>query len=81
MTREEVEKLTAAMDNVDAWRIGQIARAAVAYPAGDLIDTGLALRNFLAERGYFVVKGAAEHAVCRPSLFDQPGMKKDRSDV
>lgn len=43
---------TSAMDNVVAWRLGEIAMAAADHPAGDLIDTGLVLRRMLEERGF-----------------------------
>lgn len=48
--------LTASMDNLDAWRLGQCAREAMEGPAGDLIDSGLILRRLLEESGYGVVK-------------------------
>lgn len=46
--------LTAAMDNLDAWRLGEVANAAVRNPVGDLIDRGLILLRLLNERGYAV---------------------------
>ena len=46
--------LTPAMDNVLAWRLGEIANAAVKESAGDLIDRGLALLNQLNQREFQV---------------------------
>jgi hypothetical protein len=48
------EPLTAALDNVLAWRLGEIAHAASKAPAGDLIDTGLILLRMLGEKGFSV---------------------------
>lgn len=48
----KARKVTAAMDNVIAWRLGEIARAAAQAPAGDLIDTGLGLLKMLEEKGF-----------------------------
>lgn len=49
--------LTASMDNVDAWRLGEIARRA-GHPdrrdVGDPIDRGLILLRLLNECGYSV---------------------------
>ena len=48
-------KLTPAMDNVLAWRLGEVARDA-GNPnregVGDLIDRGLILRRLLEEAGF-----------------------------
>jgi hypothetical protein len=48
--------LTAAMDNVLAWRLGEACNAAAQASAGDLIDRGLALRKELELRGFAVIK-------------------------
>jgi hypothetical protein len=47
-------ELNAAMDNVLAWRLGEIAKKAAAAPAGDLIDTGLILLRMLNEKEFHV---------------------------
>lgn len=41
-------------DNVAAWRIGQALIAAKKDPAGDLIDSGMALLKRLQEMGFGV---------------------------
>jgi len=51
--------LTSAMDNVDAWRLGECAHEASRAPAGDLIDTGLVLLRLLEEKGYELHKRPA----------------------
>lgn len=52
--------LTAGMDNVTAWKLGEIARDA-GNPAregvGDPIDRGLILRRLLGEKGFLVIRG------------------------
>lgn len=53
---DQARPLSAAMDNVDAWRLGEIYHKARKVPAGDYIDTGLALRRLLEEQGYGIVK-------------------------
>lgn len=51
------EPLTAAMDNLDAWRLGEIPRKALDDPhCGDYIDRGLILLSLLNEAGYDVLK-------------------------
>lgn len=47
--------LTAAMDNVLAWRLGEATVAAAKASAGDAIDRGLALLHELHARGFDVV--------------------------
>lgn len=48
--------LTAAMDNVHAWRLGQATNAAQAETKiGDMIDRGLVLLRELNARGFDVV--------------------------
>lgn len=50
--------LTAAMDNVLAWRLGEIARDAGSpsrTDVGDLIDRGLILRRLLEEQNFQIV--------------------------
>lgn len=44
--------LNALMDNVLAWKLGEVADAAVQAPAGDLIDRGLVLLRLLNEAGF-----------------------------
>lgn len=46
--------LTAAMDNVLAWRLGEIANKAMDERAGDYIDRGLILLDMLNKRGFAV---------------------------
>lgn len=46
--------LTAAMDNVLAWRMGEACARAYRAPSGDYIDTGLALLRELNENGFAV---------------------------
>jgi hypothetical protein len=49
--------LTAAMPNLDAWRLGEITNAAAADKrVGDYIDRGLILLRLLNEGGYDVIK-------------------------
>lgn len=50
------QPLTAAMDNVLAWRLGRAANAAAADSAGDLIDRGLSLRRHLENEGFAVIE-------------------------
>ena len=47
--------LDAAMDNVTALRLGEVANKAVSEPAGDLIDRGLVLIRLLREAGFEVM--------------------------
>lgn len=63
--------LTATMDNLDAWRLGECARETMKGPAGDLIDTGLILRRLLEEKGYGLVK--LEGSVHEPSSPPKAG--------
>ena len=51
-TNMTIRKVTAAMDNVLAWRLGEIVRKAHEAPAGDYIDTGLGLLKMLEEKGF-----------------------------
>ena len=46
--------LTDAMDNVLAWRLGEVAHKAVEAHSCDLIDRGLILRRLLEESGFAV---------------------------
>lgn len=46
--------LSASMDNVLAWRLGEVANQAVREPSGDLIDRGLALRRLLEKAGFLL---------------------------
>lgn len=47
--------LTAAADNVEAWRLGEACNAAAKASAGDLIDRGLSLLHELDAKGFAVV--------------------------
>ena len=53
--------LTAAMDNVLAWRVGEAHSAAAKESSGDYIDRGLALLRHLNDKGFDLVErqGAA----------------------
>ena len=51
---EKGTPLDALMDNVLAWRLGEIANDAVKWPAGDLIDRGLTLLRLLKDREFNV---------------------------
>ena len=55
---DELKPLTAAMDNVIASRLGQLARQAGKdrKDVGDDIDRGLILRRLLEEAGYGIVR-------------------------
>lgn len=57
---DQTKILTAAMDNVDAHRLGQLAIQAGkpdrSMSVGDMIDRGLILRRLLEEAGYGIVK-------------------------
>jgi hypothetical protein len=58
------QPLNAAMDNVLAWRLGEVANKAMApdQKAGDYIDRGLILLRLLNEAGFDVsVKPGAGH--------------------
>jgi len=48
--------LSAACDNVLAWRLGEACNAGAKASAGDLIDRGLVLLRELRERGFLVVQ-------------------------
>jgi len=49
--------LTAAMDNVLAFRLGKVALAAgTAKAIGDYIDRGLLLRRLMEESGFGIVE-------------------------
>ena len=53
----ESKPLTAAMDNVDAWRLGEITlKAAADKNVGDPIDRGLILLRMLNAAGFDLVK-------------------------
>jgi hypothetical protein len=54
--------LTAAMDNVLAWRMGEAFSAAAKETAGDPIDRGLALLHYLNDKGFDVFTRAREGA-------------------
>jgi len=56
MIAEALKPLTAAMDNVDAWRIGEAVLAVQKERSGDPIDTGLILRRLLESKGFGIVK-------------------------
>lgn len=47
-----MRRVTNAMDNVVAWRLGEIVRRASEEPAGDYIDTGLILLRMLEEKNF-----------------------------
>jgi hypothetical protein len=49
--------LTSAMDNVDAWRLGEavLHAASPEQKVGDFIDQGLILVRILRERGYGII--------------------------
>ena len=47
--------LTAYMDNVQAWRLGEAFCAAAKMSAGDYIDRGLGLRVAMEERDLAIV--------------------------
>jgi hypothetical protein len=54
-----MKPLTAAMDNVLAWKLGEVAREAGnprRTDVGDLIDRGLILRRLLEEYGFYIIK-------------------------
>ena len=53
--RDPEAPLTASMDNVHAWCLGEACNAAAKEPAGDLIDRGLILLRELNEQGFDVV--------------------------
>lgn len=51
------DKLTSAMDNQLAWRLGDYARkAGTSKDAGDNIDRGLILLRLLNEAGFDIVR-------------------------
>ncbi len=47
--------LDAAMDNVEAWNLGEACAAAAKASAGDYIDRGLALARELDAAGFAIV--------------------------
>ena len=50
--------LNEMMDNVHAWKLGEVAREAgnpKRKDVGDLIDRGLILRRLLEEKGFLLV--------------------------
>lgn len=47
--------LDAAMDNVLAWRLGEIAHESLKPMAGDYIDRGLILLKLLNDKGFDVI--------------------------
>lgn len=53
----EKRPLTAAMDNVLAWRLGEVAKEAMdpKQSVGDYIDRGLILLRLLNEAGFDVI--------------------------
>lgn len=56
--------LTALMDNVLAWRLGEIARRAGSADrkdVGDYIDRGLILRRLLKEQGFYLITKEASN--------------------
>lgn len=53
--------------NVDAWRLGEACRAAMAKPGGDLIDTGLSLLKELEAKGYGIARLAATPPTAAPA--------------
>jgi len=51
----DIKPLTAAMDNLLAWRLGEItSKAAASKDVGDYIDRGLILLRMLNETGFVV---------------------------
>jgi hypothetical protein len=55
---EYSKPLTELMDNVLAWRLGEIASDAgdpQRKGVGDLIDRGLILRRLLEEKGFYII--------------------------
>ena len=59
-----LKPLTAAMDNLDAWRLGKIPRLALDDPnCGDHIDRGLILLRLLNEAGYDIVRRTPATAI------------------
>lgn len=48
--------LDCGMDNVLAWKLGEIASDPQLKSGGDLIDRGLVLRRLLEEKGFGVVR-------------------------
>ena len=48
-------RLTASMDNVLAWRLGEVCNKAAAAKAGDCIDRGLVLLHELEAAGFSVI--------------------------
>lgn len=54
--RSAPKPLSAAMDNVLAWRLGEAVHATMRDTAGDLIDRGLSLLKHLRDTGFGVVE-------------------------
>lgn len=52
----DIKTLTAGMDNVLAWRLGEACNAAANESAGDYIDRGLALRKQLEDAGFGLIQ-------------------------
>lgn len=50
--------LTVSMDNLDAWRLGEVCLQAASpdQKVGDYIDRGLILRRLLEEAGYLIIR-------------------------
>ena len=56
---KKLEHLTSLMDNVDAYKLGIVAKTAGKPDnpnIGDNIDRGLMLRRILEEYGYYLIK-------------------------
>jgi len=54
--------------NDDAYRLGEIANLVSMVPAGDYIDTGLALRRLMEERGYWLCRTREREPSTDPAL-------------
>jgi hypothetical protein len=67
-----IRNVTPAMDNVVAWRLGEIAREAAKGPAGDLIDTGLLLCRLLHDKGFVLGYGGPEFSGSHDAIAAQP---------
>ena len=61
VTQQRDDTLTAAMDNVLAMRLGQVARETGRRTYGDFIDYGLALNSELNKAGFALVKTSDDH--------------------
>lgn len=67
--------LTAAMNNVFAWRLGKIAEEAgdpTCKDVGDYIDRGLILRRLLEEAGFYIMVTDAPKNIPHLSDLVQP---------